>query len=134
MGEVGATGAATVWKLTHLPESTVDASDSSHSGIVAGVKWFLRVGLDGQDAAKKGWRKDCKAPLESISQSGFRLDPLDVGEERGGVTGALFDIRRGGREEGMEAKLQRKGKIYDEGFDLSQREGLGKEDDVGLAW
>lgn len=45
------------------------------------------------------------------SQSGLFFEPLEVGEESGGVTGALLDIRRGGREEGMAAKLQRNGRI-----------------------
>ena len=36
------------------------------------------------------------------SQSGFRFEPLDVGEERGGVTGALFDVLRGARLAGIE--------------------------------
>lgn len=45
-----------------------------------------------------------------------------------------MEIRSGGREEGTEAKLQRKGRMYDEGFGgFSHREGDGKEDDDGLA-
>lgn len=88
----------------------MDVSDSSHSGIVAGVRCCRRVGLDGAEAAKRGWRKDCKEALERASQSGLRFEPLEVGEERGGVTGALLDIRRGGRDVGMEAKLRRKGR------------------------
>lgn len=89
----------------------MDASDSSHSGIVAGVKWWRRVGLAGAEAAKRGWRNDCNDPLVRVSQSGFGFEPLEVGEERGGVTGALLEIRRGGREEDIEAKLQRKGRM-----------------------
>ncbi|KAJ0468400.1 hypothetical protein HanIR_Chr14g0696201 [Helianthus annuus] len=92
-----------VWKLTHRPESTVEASDSSHSGIVAGGIRWRRVGLDGAEAAKSGWRKDCNALVESISQLGFRFVPRPVGDDRGGVTGALLDIRKGGKED----KLQR---------------------------
>lgn len=71
--------------------------------------------------------------MERNSQSGFGFEPLEVGEERGGVTGALLDIRRGGRDVGMEARLRRKGRRYDEGFP-SKRVGLGNEDDDGLAW
>lgn len=101
-----------VWKLTHRSESMVEASDSSHSGIVVGGIWRRpRVGLDGAEAAKRGCRKDCNAPADSIAQSGFRFVPLEVGEERGGVTGALLEIRSGGREEGTEAKLQRNGRM-----------------------
>lgn len=111
VGDVGAAPAgATVWKLTHLPESTVEASDSSHSGMVAGAKRWRRVGLEGADAAKSGWRKAAIEPLVSDSQSGFSLGPLEVGEDNGGVTGALLEIRRGGREEGIVARFRRKGR------------------------
>lgn len=110
MGEGGATEGAPVWKLTQRPESTVEASDSSHSGIVAGARWWRRVGLEGAEAAKRGWRKEFMQPLVRDSQSGFRFDPLEVGEERGGVTGALLEILRGGRFVGMEAKLCRNGR------------------------
>lgn len=97
---------------THLPDSTLEASDSSHSGMVAGAKWLRRVGLEGADAAKRGWRrKEAETePLDRDSQSGFRFGALDVGEERGGVTGALLEIRRGGREVGMAARFRRKGR------------------------
>lgn len=89
----------------------MEASDSSHSGIVAGViYWRPRVGLAGAEAAKRGCRKDCRVALARESQSGFRFEPLDVGEERGGVTGALFDILSGGRDVGMEARLRKKGR------------------------
>lgn len=91
-----------VWKLTHLPESTVEASDSSHSGIVAGGTRWRRVGLVGAEAAKSGWRKDCNPLMDSISQSGFRFVPREVGDERGGVTGALLEIRRGGNDDKLE--------------------------------
>lgn len=63
------------------------------------------------------------------SHVGIGLGFLDVGEERGGVTGALFDILRGGRDAGMTFR------IYGMRFDAllpSKREGLGKEDDEGL--
>ena len=90
----------------------VEASDSSHSGIVVdGTGRRPRVGLEGAEAAKSGCRKDCNAPAESMAQSGFRLVPREVGEERGGVTGALLEIRSGGREEGTEARLQRNGRM-----------------------
>lgn len=133
VGEDGVARGAPVWKLTQRPESTVEASDSSHSGIVAGARWLRRVGLEGAETAKKGCRKEFKEPLDKDSQSGFLFDPLEVGEERGGVTGALLDIRRGGRDVGMEARLRRKGRRYEEGFP-SNRVGLGKEEDDGLAW
>lgn len=35
------------------------------------------------------------------SQLGIGLGFLEVGEDKGGVTGALFEIRRGGRDEGI---------------------------------
>lgn len=35
------------------------------------------------------------------SQLGIGLGFLEVGDERGGVTGALFEIRSGGSDEGM---------------------------------
>ena len=87
----------------------METSDSSHSGIVAGVTWWQRLGLAGQEAAKRGWWNEFNEPLENDSQSALRFEPWEVGEERGGVTGALLDMRRGGRDEGMEAKLRRKG-------------------------
>lgn len=36
------------------------------------------------------------------SQLNIGLEALEVGDDTGGVTGALFEIRRGGRDEGME--------------------------------
>ena len=73
--------------------------------MVAGAKWLRRVGLEGADAAKRVWRKASIEPLDRYSQSAFRLGPLEVGEDKGGVTGALLEIRRGGREEGMAARF-----------------------------
>lgn len=110
VGEGGAAKGATVWKLTQRPESTVDASDSSHSGIVAGVKCWRRVGLEGADTANRGWRNEPKVPFEMDSQSAFRFGPLEVGDERGGVTGAL-DILRRGKFVGTEAMLWRNGRM-----------------------
>lgn len=52
-----------------------------------------------------------------------------VGDERGGVTGALFDIRNGGREEGT--TFWRKEYGCDDML-ASARDGLGKEEEVGL--
>lgn len=137
VGEGGAadavTGGATVWKQTQRPESTVDASDSSHSGIVAGVKCCRRVGLEGADTANRGWRKQFNEPFERDSQSAFGFEALEVGDERGGVTGALLEILRGGKFVGIEAMFRRNGRRYVEGF-ASKRVGLGNEDEVGLAW
>ena len=56
---------------------------------------------------------------------------LDVGDERGGVTGALFEILRGGRDVGITFLM------YGMRFDAllpSKREGLGKEEEEGLTW
>jgi hypothetical protein len=71
---------------------------------------------------------DC---LAMDSQLGIGLAFLEVGDDRGGVTGALLEIRRGGRDEGM--ALWRKGKRIDELL-ASLRDGLGKEEEEGLAW
>lgn len=65
------------------------------------------------------------------SQLGIGFGFLEVGEERGGVTGQLLEIRSGGRDEGIE--LRRNGKRED-GLLTSIREGLGKDDDEGLTW
>ena len=51
------------------------------------------------------------------------LGNFEVGEERGGVTGALLEIRRGGSEDGIE---------YTNG--LVGLDGLGNDDDDGLHW
>lgn len=40
--------------------------------------------------------------LARDSQLGLGMGTLEVGDEIGGVTGALFDIRRGGRDEGID--------------------------------
>lgn len=69
----------------------VDASDSSHSGMVAGLKRWGRVGLAGAEAAKKG---TFNADMDSWARLKGWYGSL-VGDERGGVTGALFEMRRG---------------------------------------
>lgn len=68
-----------------------------------------------------------------VSQLGIGFGFLEVGDERGGVTGALFEIRSGGRDAGM--PLRRNGKKLD-GLLLfpSTLDGLGKEEEVGLTW
>lgn len=58
---------------------------------------------------------------------------MDFGEDRGGVTGALLEIRSGGRDVLLTAvKLERNGKRYDDGLE-SKRVGLWNEDELGLA-
>lgn len=109
----------------------MEASDSSHSGMVEVATWRRREGLDGAEVAKMGWRKELREPLERDSKSALRFELL--GEERGGVTGALLEILRGGRFVGMEVMLRMNGRRKEEGFP-SMRVGLGKEDEVGLAW
>lgn len=111
----------------------MEASDSSHSGIGVVATLWRRVGLDGAEAAKSGWRKELREPLERDSKSDFRFELLEVGDERGGVTGALLEILRGGRFAGIDVMLRINGRRNEEGF-ASMREGLGKEDEVGLAW
>lgn len=71
---------------------------------------------------------DC---LAMASQLGIGLGFLEVGEERGGVTGALFEIRRGGRDNGM--AFRRKGRRLEE-VSFSTRDGLGNEEEEGLTW
>lgn len=68
------------------------------------------MGLEGAEVAKRGWRHEFREPLERDSQSALGLDPLEVGEESGGVTGALLDILRGGRLLGIAAMLRRNGR------------------------
>lgn len=65
------------------------------------------------------------------SQLGIGWLFLELGEESGGVTGALLEIRRGGRD-GIADR--RWGKRFDELWASKQREGLGKDEDEGLAW
>lgn len=89
----------------------MEVSDSSHSGIGTGVKRWTRFGLAGAEAAKKGIFKADMDSLASVSKLKVCFGTL-VGEERGGVTGALLDIRRGGRDEGIE--LRRKANGCDE--------------------
>jgi len=102
----------------------VEASDSSHSGMVEVARWWRREGLEGAEVAKRGWRRESKSALR------FELR----GEERGGVTGALLDILRGGRLAGMEVMLRMNGMRKEEGWFPSMRVGLGNEEEVGLAW
>lgn len=80
-----------------------------------------------------GLGKDFNDMLERDSQSIFRFEPFEFGEETGGVTGALLEILKGGRFVGIEEMLRRNGIRYADWF-ASKRDGLGKEDDVGLAW
>jgi hypothetical protein len=55
VGEAGAVVAAAIWKLIQRPESTVETSDSSHSGMVSGCsRRRARVGLAGAETAKNG--------------------------------------------------------------------------------
>lgn len=65
---------------------------------MGGVKRRRRVGLDGAEAAKIGLMEEHNESLGIHSQRGFGFEFL-VGEERGGVTGALLEIRKRGREE-----------------------------------
>lgn len=71
------------------------------------------------------------AALAIESHVGIGLGFVDVGDEIGGVTGALFDILKGAREGGKTLR------IYGKRFDAllgSKREGLGKEEEEGLTW
>ena len=107
----------------------MEASDSSHSGMVEVARWWRREGLEGAEVAKRGWRREA---LWRESKSALRLELR--GEERGGVTGALLDILRGGRLAGMEVMLRMNGMRKEEGWFPSMRVGLGNEEEVGLAW
>lgn len=64
---------------------------------------------------------------------GNGLGFLEFGDETGGVTGALFEILSGGRDEGIPPFL-RKGKIVEMLCVSPPREGLGNEEDDGLTW
>ena len=101
VGEVGTKGGAHVLKFIHRSESTVEESDSSHSGIVAGGTRWPRVGLLGAEAAKKGKLNDADC-LAMDSQLKFCMEIPVVDDDRGGVTGQLFEIRSGGRDDGLE--------------------------------
>lgn len=141
---VGDVGAAPAGSLIHRPEEVespaVETSDSSHSGIER-QRDRRFVGLEGADAAKNGklgWRgKPAKeaAAAAAASQSGFALEE-EVGEDRGGVTGAELEMRRGGRLDGMEAEWWWP-KFLSQGIRkeavAEEREGLGKEEETGLA-
>jgi len=66
------------------------------------------------------------------SHVGIGFGFLDVGDERGGVTGALFDILRGGRDRDA---LRMYGMRFDTlSLSTSNRNGLGKEEEEGLTW
>lgn len=87
----------------------------------------MRVGLAGAEAAKKGMFKadmDCFARFSKVKVCFGTL----VGEDRGGVTGALLEIRREGRDDGIELRRNANG------CDASLRDGLGKDEDDGLGW
>lgn len=80
----------------------MEQSDSSHSGIVAGVNLWYFVGLVGAEDAKNGKLKDEIDCLVNDSQVKLLgLGHFEVGDESGGVTGALFEIRKGGSEDGI---------------------------------
>lgn len=68
--------------------------------------------------------------LASVSKLKVCLGSL-VGDDRGGVTGALFDILRGGRAAGM--ALMRKANGCSDALD-SLQDGLGNDEDCGLGW
>lgn len=69
--------------------------------------------------------------LAIVSHVGIGLGFLEVGDERGGVTGALFDILRGGRDPGMALRMY--GMRLD-ALSPSKRKGLGKEEEERLIW
>ena len=83
--KVGERGPAAFWpwNLTQRPEaeSTVEVSDSSHSGMVEVSTWWRCEGLEGAEVAKRGWQKKA---LERELKSDLCLEVW--GEERGGVT------------------------------------------------
>lgn len=91
------------------------------------------MGLAGAEAAKKGWwlwlKDDAMEALAMESHVGIGLGFLEVGEDRGGVTGALFDILKGGTDAGNACRIYG---IRFEGLFASKREGLGKEEEEGL--
>lgn len=64
----------------------------------------------------------------------FLFEPLlEVGEDNGGVTGALLEILSGGRFVGMDGMFWRKERRYVDGlFSSKERVGLGKDEEGGL--
>lgn len=58
---------------------------------------------------------------------------LEVGDEIGGVTGALFDILKGGRDI-LGNTLRTYGMKFDGLLFVSIRDGLGNEEEEGLTW
>lgn len=59
---------------------------------------------------------------------------MEVGEDRGGVTGAELEMRRGGREEGMAlASLRFLSQGMRKEAVAEERAGLGKDEETGLA-
>ena len=88
----------------------------------------------GAEAAKRGWLNDAAEALAIDSHVGIMgLGFLEVGDEMGGVTGALFDILKGGRH--MLGNTARPyGKRFDALLFASIRDGLGNEEEEGLTW
>jgi hypothetical protein len=136
VGEAGAVVAAATWKLIQRPESTVETSDSSHSGMLSGCsRRRARVGLAGAETTKNGLSTTAAASqvsgLRTLAGGG-----RDVGDETGGVTGALLETRSGGRprRNGSICRHAATGLAVALLPTLSSRVGLGKLDDAGLAW
>lgn len=69
--------------------------------------------------------------LAKVSKLNVCLGAL-VGEEMGGVTGALLDILRGGSDEGM--ALRRNANGCGGILPSPPWVGLGQEEDSGLGW
>lgn len=110
VGELGVVD----WKLIYFFEFLNEFFlDLLYFGIVGGVWWLVWcVGLDGVEIVK---RSGCFGNCCVMS---FFFELWEVGEDRGGVIGVLFDVLRGGRFVGMEeVMLCRKGsRRYEEGL------------------
>ncbi|KAI3521236.1 hypothetical protein L1887_10697 [Cichorium endivia] len=66
--------------------------------------------LVGEEEAKYGRLKEVIDYLANDSQMRWLFwGSSEVGEESGGVTGGLFEMRRGGRDDGIESRKKVKG-------------------------
>lgn len=92
--------------------------------MVAGLNRRWLVGLVGTEEAKHGRSKASQLRLFFFGT---------FGDESGGVTGALFEIRRGGSDDGIELLRKAKG-LFNGGSVESRCDGLGKDEDERLHW
>lgn len=108
----------------------VEQSDSSHSGIVVGMNRWYFVGLVGAEDAKNGkLNEEIDCLLNDSQLKLLGLGTFEIGDESGGVTGALFEIRKGGSDDGIAFWRYANGFLF-----MSRFDGLGNDEDDGLHW